>query len=1011
MRMVICIVATGMLVFSLAINGTAQVSATIGGTVADASGAVLPGVEVTATNVNTGITATQITNEAGAYQIPSLQPGAYRLRAALPGFQSSTRENIQLSQGQQVRFNFTLQVGTVATEVEVLTDSASSLATTTATVGAVLPDTEVRSLPLATRNVIDLAHISAGTVGDNFGGARMSQINTTRDGLPTGDGRYLDWNGAYSGTFTSPDLVEEVQVNVSSVDAAVGRGSGQVRLQTRSGTNEFHGALFYSDQNSKLSANNWFQNLVGTPKDYVNQNQFGGRLGGPILHDKAFFFFLFDGQRYLGKQETIGLVMSPEARQGIFRYLTAGAPGSAGGTTRRNGNAFATTPSVNLQGNTLTADPATGDPLFLNSFNLFSDVKDPFRTKIDPVWMAPQYLRRMPAPNDWTVGDGLNTVGIRWQQRLAGLDGATGDTQTTNRDQYNMRFDYQINNRNKVSYALTRESDWGVTGQTGLPDWPGGYFGSIQRDPTFSTATWVATISPTLVNEFRWGRKVDTWEGMQPTDLNCCENGVFDTSKLSPIAKEAFNAFPHIAGQRYAILQSPTIGGDFARARQNPRFNSSPLMQFANTLSWTRRSHSFQGGFEATYSSSGQIDAINSRPTANLGIGTVPISAITTTNFRGLNTNDINPAQVLLANLAGSIDTLAQDFFLLSPTEKDFRGFQNGGVLKNREYHQNDYAAFFKDSWKVRSNLTLNVGLRYDLYGTPYDRTGMGVKPIGGQAALFGISGRDFSARFRPGATGGSPTIIGFAGKDSPNGNTRIYNNDLNNFAPSIGFSWNVPRLTHSTVVRGGYGVNYTGAPTFLQYSTVIAGAPGSSLSISRAPGLLVPSQYLDIASSMTPGIFPLPTGGVHPLDPVPVTNRVTGLQAYADNRVVPYVQNWNLSVQRELANNLTVEVRYVGTKGSKLRSAKELNTINIFENGILDAFNTTRAGGNAPLFDAMLNGIQIGTITVGTNGSGSEALRQFATTNQWIANGEVANLANFLNSSSTGTGEAGGLL
>src|SRR5262245_42967015 len=474
-----------VLLFSLPLQSSAQVSASVGGSVSDPTGALLPGVEVTATNVNTGISATQLTNEAGAYQLPSLQPGTYRLRASLPGFQTTTRENIQLSQGQQVRFNFSLLVGTVATAVEVLADSASALATTTATVGDVLPDTEVRSLPLATRNVIDLAFVTAGTVGENFGGARMSQINTTRDGLPTGDGRYLDWNGAYSGTFTSPDLVEEVQVNVTSVDAAMGRGSGQVRLQTRSGTNDFHGALFYTNQNSKLAANNWFQNLVGTPKDFLNRNQFGGRVGGPIVRGKAFFFFLFDGQRYLSKQETIGTVLTAQARQGIFRYLTAGALGSAGGANRRNGHAFATTPSVNLQGNVLSAD-STGAPLYLNSFNLFSDVKDPFRTRIDPVWVGPQYLRRMPRPNDWTVGDGLNTAGIRWQRRLAGLDGATGDTQTTNRNQYNMRFDYQLNNSNKVSYSLTRENNWGVTGQTGLPDWPGGYFGEIRRDPTFS---------------------------------------------------------------------------------------------------------------------------------------------------------------------------------------------------------------------------------------------------------------------------------------------------------------------------------------------------------------------------------------------------------------------------------------------------------------------------------------------------------------------------------------------
>jgi len=1009
MKPIIGIVAAGLLLLALTTNISAQVSAGIGGTVSDPTGALIPGVEVTATNVNTGINTTSVTNEAGAYQLPSLQPGTYRLRTALPGFQTATRENIQLSQGQQVRFNFTMLVGTVATAVEVLTDSATALATTTASVGDVLPDTDVRSLPLATRNVIDLAFISAGTVGENFGGARMSQINTTRDGLPTGDGRYLDWNGAYSGTFTSPDLVEEVQVNVTSVDASMGRGSGQVRLQTRSGGNELHGALFYTNQNSKLAANNWFQNLAGTPKNFLNRNQFGGRVGGPIKRDKAFFFFLFDGQRYLGKEETVGIVLTPEARQGIFRFLTEGAPGSAGGTSRRNGNAFATDPSVNRQGEVLTTSPRNGAPLFLNSFNLFSDVKDPFRTKIDPVWIGPQYLPRMPKPNDWTVGDGLNTAGIRWQRRLAGLDGATGDTQTTNRNQYNMKFDYQLNNSNKFSYGLTLERNWGVTGQTGLPDWPGGYFGEIRRNPSFQTVSWTSTVSPTIVNEFRWGRKVDSWLGMQPTDLNCCADGSFDTSKLTPLAKEVFAAFPQIDGQRFAILQNVNIGGDFARVRQNPRFNSSPLMQFADTLSWSRGSHSFQGGYESTYSSSGQYDAINSRPTANLGVGTVAISGITTTNFRGLNTNDVTFAQDLLANLAGSIDTLAQDFFLLTPTDKDFKGFQNGGVIKTRNYHQNDYAAFFKDSWKVTSNLTLNLGLRYDVYGTPYDDTGMGVKPIGGQAAMFGSSGKDFGARFQPGATGGSPTIIGFAGKHSPNEGTLIYNDDWNNFAPSFGFSWNVPWLKRTTAVRGGYGVNYTGAPTFLQYSTVIGGAPGSSLSITQAPGVLTSSQYLDISSALK--AFPLPTGGIRPLEPVPVTNRVTGLQGYADNRVVPYVQNWNFSIQQELIKNLTMEVRYVGSKGTKLRSAKELNTINIFENGILDAFNITRAGQNAPLFDQMLNGITIGSITVGRNGSGSEALRQFATTNVWLANGEVASLANFLNSSSTGTQEAGGLL
>src|SRR5262249_52825191 len=157
-----------------------------------------------------------------------------------------------------------------------------------------------------------------------------------------------------------------------------------------------------------------------------------------------------------------------------------------------------------------------------------------------------------------------------------------------------------------------------------------------------------------------------------------------DTSKLTPLAKEAFASFPQIDGQRFAILQDATVGGDYARARQNPRFNSSPLMQFADTFSWTRNNHSFQGEFEATFSKCGQYHSLYIRASANLGIGSVGISGITTTNFGGLHTKDVAFAQTLLANLAGSIDSLSQDFFLLSPNDKAFKAFQNGGVIKTR---------------------------------------------------------------------------------------------------------------------------------------------------------------------------------------------------------------------------------------------------------------------------------------------------------------------------------------
>jgi hypothetical protein len=301
----------------------AQQTATVIGTVSDATGALIPSAEVTATNTNTGIATTRISNETGSYTLPSLQPGRYEIKVSLPGFSDATIQ-INLSPNQTYRQNFQLQVGTVATAVEVISDADALLATTGASIGDALPENEVVALPLPTRDVFDLLNTTAGLVrtadGDatNFVGTRNSAVATTRDGIPVSDGRYRNWNGAFSATYSSPDLVEEVQISVGTVDAAAGRGSSQVRLQTRSGTNEYHGALFWTTNNSVLNANNWFDNLLGNDKDWTNRNQYGGRLGGPIVRNKAFFFVLIDNQEYRTRENVTASVLTAQARQGIF---------------------------------------------------------------------------------------------------------------------------------------------------------------------------------------------------------------------------------------------------------------------------------------------------------------------------------------------------------------------------------------------------------------------------------------------------------------------------------------------------------------------------------------------------------------------------------------------------------------------------------------------------------------------------------------------------------------------
>src|SRR6185503_16489103 len=236
---------------------------------------------------------------------------------------------------QQVRLNFNLQVGAQAQSVEVTVAADTLIATTSASVGNVLPDYKVNDLPMANRNVLDLVKTTPGVGGatnDSFAGLSNTFTMTTRDGIPVNNGRSTPGSALlYTTTFTSPDLVEQVRIITAPVDAELGRGSGQVQLQTRSGTNQFHGALFWTNRNAVWDASNASNNFRGVGKNYINRNQFGGRLGGPILKNKTFFFFLYEGQRRLEKQVVTANVLTDPARAGIFRYFAG----------RQNGNYLA----------------------------------------------------------------------------------------------------------------------------------------------------------------------------------------------------------------------------------------------------------------------------------------------------------------------------------------------------------------------------------------------------------------------------------------------------------------------------------------------------------------------------------------------------------------------------------------------------------------------------------------------------------------------------------------------
>ncbi len=974
-------------------------NATLGGTVSDVSRALIPGVTVTAANTQTGIVTTVVTNETGAYQFASLQTGTYKVTAELPGFQTQTYNAVALGVSQQVRLNFTLQVGAQAQAVEVSVAADTLIATTSSSVGAVLPEYKLRDLPLATRNALDLVATTAGTQGGSFAGTRTVGVNTVRDGVPVSDGRYDV--GVSASTYISPDLVDEVRVIVAPADAEMGRGSGQVQMATRSGTNQVHGSLFWVNRNSALSANSWGNNFVGADKDYRNGNQFGGRVGGPIAKNKTFFFFLFDGQRFVTKQQFTGSVLTPLARQGIFRYFP----------NVQNGNALSNNPVVDRQGNPIL----NGQPATPSSFSVFD--KDPNRLTMDSSGWIKRLLDKMPMPNEYTncgpsltsatlapSCDGLNVAGYRWVRRVQGVDTSVGDGQDTNRNQYNVRIDHNFNSTHKLSFSGTKEHDWSMTTQTGIANWPNGYDGSVVRDPSFYSASLVSTLKPTLLNEFRFGSRRNkhfAWNAIQRPDS---------------IGEAARKELPSKNGELFFPTQI-LFADNFVQAGQT-RGQTSPIYSFTDSVSWTHGKHAFKTGGEIRMTASRGFN-FGDDPKLLFATVTVTSPTVAVTGIAnnaaipGLIGSNVTTAQNLLLDLSGSVSGVSRTFYIQKPTDTQF----TGTIQTPKDIHQNEWGMFVKDDWKLRSDLTVNLGVRYDFYGVPWEKNGLMAFPVGGNAALFGISGTNLNALYNPYATGGSLTKLAFTGKDSPNSKTQWYNDDWNNFAPAIGLSWSLPWFgKDKTVLRAGYGMSYAGSANFnagWNYSN-----PGGQSISQNFTRLGLSAQYFNLSTIPLP--VPAPGPDVPPLAIEPLTQRSSALRASDENRVTPYVQNWNLEIQRSLAKNLTLEMRYIGSKGTKLLDGIPLNDVNIFENGILDAFNITRAGGDAKLFDDMLRGL---TLTNGTNTSlgqgridgitlsGSAALRGYTSTRGFLADGDVGQFANFLNTSANITGSGGGLL
>ncbi len=1055
----------------LAMPLAAQVgTSSVNGVVEDATEARIPGVEVMATNVATGIETVVLTNEAGAYNIPNLQAGGYTVRAELPGFQTQIFENVTLVGNDTQQFNFTLEVAAVATAVEVTLDAEELLTQTGATVGDVLPDYSLRALPLVGNDVLDLVNVlggvslsgNEGNVGfgdaQEAGGSRFttlagvsaSYVNTTLNGISVTDDYYSgvgepdNTSGILSVTRINPELVQEVRLILTPVDAALGRGNGQVQLTTRSGTNEFRGTARWDVRNPALDARSWNENRLGTEQDWFNQNQYTIAYGGPIVRNRTFFFALWDQNTYRQRFNVNNTVLTPCARNGVYRYYPnwangnvtqpepalTGAPNLARPTVDRQGNAVA--PAANPDGSPYTnslqyfsvfgpidvanmpssvAADCSNIPLMNGSLAGASSPEmawDPNRWNFDPTGFVSRVFNEMPQPNNWDIGDGLNTAGYRYIQRRSGVDGGGffGSVGTTsdraNRKQINIKIDHQFTQDHKLAVQWNYERD---TSQGASPDYDQGFWGSVERRPQVFSANLNSTLSPTMVNEFIFG--------LRATD-NVNLWGI-DTDQYGDAAR---NFFPTINGIP-VVTSLSIIGSPMMDAGDATNGNKTRQLVFSDKLSWTMGAHSFRFGGEIRKVRAEAFENRDIIPIMSAGAGQVPVwSQTCNCDFEDLidsrpeygagDGNHFQSANVgLLENLlllqSGSVGGVVQHYFVQDVNDLDtFQSFSTDAD-KLRDWRRNEAAWYVQDDWKVTRDVTLNIGVRWEYYGPPWENGGLMPSSLGSNLnGVFGISGDNWDdawwqsdpnpMRNYPSV----PTSMEFIGKNSPNPGRSIYGRDTNNYGPVFGFAWNVPWFGQGqTVVRGGYSVTFQGGGNLGALDGTAGAVPGAVYDAELDAATNTFIRLADFGSSAgslsTPGTFefrdyphtsvvPLPedtrTPGValRPMNPSPERHGVTifgPIEFYDDVYLSPYVQNFNLTVTRNIGRNMTLDVSYVGTVAKKLFTEAPVNSPNFLTNGLKEAFDIARAGGESQLLDDLTN-----SVNGAYGGSGAEWLR-----------------------------------
>ncbi len=924
------------LVSSVSAQGT---TSRVTGNVTDSAGAVVPGAMVVLTNEATKTSLTTTTGDNGGYAFDLIQIGTYTVSVEKEGFKKVVSTKNVVNVNLPTTVNFSLEIGDVSAIVNVENTAELVQTSTSGNLGTTIEEEVIEAVPIVGvrgRNPLDLVDFQPGVnVGSNTGGGVHVNGSRDRSFNFTLDGIDINDPSAGGSNFTplrpNPDSIQEFQIVTSNFTAELGRSTGaQVTFVTKSGTNDYHGNLFEYYQSPGFNANEFENNLLGIERPKFIQHIFGGSVGGPIINP-GFGVGTPIFKPMRDKAFFFVNLQFLRATQTSLVERTVYTPEARSGLFR-----YVVGGQNNPAGTTGASVNASGSPLLPNcGGTVTTNCIATYNIGANPSGIGPDpallgVINSMPTPNDYAAGDGLNTAGFNFLT-----------PQLENQWDFVTRIDYKFTDSNTmyVRYAQGRQETLGDRVNGGGAVFPGTpVIVATDRKPKNLAVNHRFSPTGNTTNEFIFGYSEFTFDFIAPNP--------------DPFYNFSFN-----------LVNTPNTN-----VRGNSR--SVRTIQFVDNLTYVFSSHLLKTGINFRF---GRHTDDRSEVGGTVIEGILDFSASRNNNFTGfnlpttgINSNDATRLRSQINDFLGRVGNYSQSFV----SNTDGSAFQAPGTRWNFQHFYPELDFYVQDSWKITPNFLVDLGVRYEVKLSPSS------------------SGLPILAPDQLVAVDGSPSnTVAWVEK-------KLFDNDYNNFSPSVGFAWDITGKG-KTSVRANYRLAYDRLNSQVNGGQVFQNAPGNNIGVSN-------TTFAQSGGLLRNGLPVLtPTTTPQQLRQPPAFG--TGLITLFDPRTVyPEVHSFSASFQQELFSNTVLEVNYIHKRGEHLFGGYNANQANFNAqpsgfNNFLDEFNTIRANLEARIDDdtiPLYNSPLINALYTGdpTNNAGTATFRSTNSTD--ISRGNVADAA-----------------